>query len=196
MSAEKSSTAIAIAGIVATVITSLGSIYFVYKQQTAPFQQQLYAKQIDIVAELSANSQVLVRSVLKYTKDKPQKGLEVVGVEKALSDYERTMRTAGVVLPTSIYTYATSLTGAGREMLLAISNKKDQEQKAEEVFLAASILYVQSRAFLGADTLSQSTASLYDADGLLKLKQELLSKDSKFGKYFKDAMSGDSPPEE
>lgn len=174
------------------LLFSAVALVFTYRQMTLPFQQQLYAKQIDVILDLNAKAADLQRVGFSILADDPTLGgLKVLSVKEAVDAYDDAMRSAGAVLPTAVYQRATIINGAARDLIKDFLDCNNPEKHAFKLLNAVGEWSIHARSYLGAEDLSSKTAILYGQQPSLDLRSVEIDADSDFGRFYLEATGSD-----
>ncbi|WVV46865.1 hypothetical protein THH46_16345 [Pseudomonas sp. NA13] len=126
---------------------------------------------------------------LSYISEDPSLGgLKVLTIEEAAEAMDESLKAAGHVLPSALYSYATAVNGSARELAKAARDCEDTGPYAARTYNAISMWYIQSRRFLGVDELSPLTARLYGQDQVLNIDDLNIDRNTEFGKFYSERM--------
>lgn len=166
---------IAIAGLAATATASGIGFYFTYKAQRSPLRGQLYAKQIEVLANSSVGSTRLMKiaAMLQDTSrlsKEDQHSLDEAwdNVSGQLLDV---VQMGSVVLPADLYSALTAFRACSEAYEVTVVKKVNIGKAYYDLMGACTNITMLSRELVGADNLSVESLRLHNRHGYDRMQQ-------------------------
>jgi len=166
---------IAIAGLLATAVTSVVGFYFASKAQRTPLREQLHAKQIEILMDFSVGSTRLqkIAAVLQNTSDLSEEDQRAVDEawDNTSNRILDIVQMGGVVLPSDLYSAMTAFRACADAYEEAIVKKVNVGKAYYDLMGAGSHVALLARELVGADNLTIESLRLHNRGGYEKMQE-------------------------
>jgi hypothetical protein len=171
---------IGLAGIIATLISSILGFYFIARARSAPLRELLYSKQVEIITQLiSKQARFRVFATLLVGDDPAYKDRARLDIGICVKNYSILTEKAAAILSTELWIDLRRLSNYMTELVVLYdeNHKLDKEHIAKLSALDAKVLLI-SRAVLGVDELTQESLELFSSgkkyEGLVNIEAEEL----------------------
>ena len=158
--------AIAIAGLVSTVVSSGLGLYFTSRARTASYRDLLYEKQLALVTDIleaAAKLDALGGMVLT-TKDEPNRKKAWAELQEQLSQTNSLGARAAVLLPNQVYAAFGVYHHIAVRILVDSGARSATPSLLEELRARSAHLMEFCRALVGVEALSAETQALLAGD--------------------------------
>ena len=153
---------IALAGILATLTSSVLGLYFTAKARSSPLREQLYQRQLDIIVKLmSLIGRVRVYGPKLMDPRDPGRERARTDLDEVAAEWECLEDEIAALMPTEIYVASAQLKRLIIDFLASVDDGRPDREFPNELAGRATKVAMLSRTFLGIDKLSRETFKLF-----------------------------------
>lgn len=172
---------IGIAGLLATVATSIAGLYFTARARTAPLREHLYRKQLDLTEQILrtvGRAKVYAAIAFDGDEDNPFRHRALDDLGATIAELSRLSDSAAALLPTRVYVEVAVLTRLLTDFASALDAGDKQAGFPEQFAGQAGKLALLIRSVWGVDELSAESVGLFgsskDLEKLSSISPEAL----------------------